>query len=307
MTALDAWGLLGPDRDVLDLGCGIGRVAAALSPRVRSVAGLDIAPAMIAAARARCAGIGNLRFLLGSGLDLAPFADRSLDLVLAVDSFPYLVQSGGSSRGEARRRGRPGAAPRRLPRDPELFLPGRRRAGPGRVSAGSPLPTASRWSGRASAPSRSGTASPSISAASPSPLGRGSACRHATERGAACPTLPPPLTAASPPRRRSAPADRQRRVGDEGRHVEAEPARIRLCLRRPRHRPRERVQGRDPVAPRREARHGRGGSRPAARPAAAARRRRSCPPGRARPPPAARRRRRSPSRRARTGGSPRSG
>jgi SAM-dependent methyltransferase len=94
VTALDAWGLLGPDRDVLDLGCGIGRVAAALSPRVRSVAGLDIAPAMIAAARARSAGIGNLRFLLGSGRDLAPFADRSLDLVLAVDSFPYLVQSG---------------------------------------------------------------------------------------------------------------------------------------------------------------------------------------------------------------------
>jgi SAM-dependent methyltransferase len=95
VTALDAWGVLGPHRDVVDLGCGIGRVAAALSPRVRSVVGLDIAPAMIAAARERCAGIGNLRLLHGSGRDLAPFPDQSLDLVLAVDSFPYLVQAGG--------------------------------------------------------------------------------------------------------------------------------------------------------------------------------------------------------------------
>jgi SAM-dependent methyltransferase len=114
VTALDAWGLLGPDRDVLDLGCGIGRVSAALAPQVRSVAGLDIAPAMIAAAETRSAGSGNLRFLLGSGRDLAPFADRSLDLVLAVDSFPYLVQLGGALAerhvAEAARTLRPGGS-----------------------------------------------------------------------------------------------------------------------------------------------------------------------------------------------------
>jgi SAM-dependent methyltransferase len=81
---------------------------------VRSVAGLDIAPAMIAAAETRSAGSGNLRFLLGSGRDLAPFADRSLDLVLAVDSFPYLVQSGGALAerhvAEAARTLRPGGS-----------------------------------------------------------------------------------------------------------------------------------------------------------------------------------------------------
>jgi SAM-dependent methyltransferase len=43
---------------------------------------------MVAEARRRC---GSARFEVGSGLDLAGFADRSLDLVLAVDAFPYLV------------------------------------------------------------------------------------------------------------------------------------------------------------------------------------------------------------------------
>jgi SAM-dependent methyltransferase len=35
-------------------------------------------------------------FLQTSGLDLAPFRDRSFDLVLAVDSFPYLFQAGSA-------------------------------------------------------------------------------------------------------------------------------------------------------------------------------------------------------------------
>jgi SAM-dependent methyltransferase len=85
---------LGTDRDVLDVGCGIGRFERALAAGVRSVVGIDISPRMIEAARRRCAGLPNVAFLLCSGRDLAPFADASFDLVLAVDAFPYLVQSG---------------------------------------------------------------------------------------------------------------------------------------------------------------------------------------------------------------------
>ena len=89
------WNLLGSDRDALDLGCGIGRFLQALAPRVRSITGLDISPRMVAEARTRCTGLSNVRVDFASGRDLALIHDASLDLVLAADVFPYLVQAGG--------------------------------------------------------------------------------------------------------------------------------------------------------------------------------------------------------------------
>jgi ubiquinone/menaquinone biosynthesis C-methylase UbiE len=88
------WRLFGPDRRVLDIGCGIGRISEALAPHVGAITGIDISPAMIAAARRRCRGLANVAFRQCGGADLADFADTSFDLVLAVDSFPYLVAAG---------------------------------------------------------------------------------------------------------------------------------------------------------------------------------------------------------------------
>lgn len=91
---LETQGLLGEQADVLDLGCGFGRVAAVLAPRCRSVLGLDVSAGMIAEARRRFGGLGNVTFERTGGQDLASLADAALDLVLAIDSFPYLVQTG---------------------------------------------------------------------------------------------------------------------------------------------------------------------------------------------------------------------
>jgi predicted TPR repeat methyltransferase len=88
------WGLIGHGRDVLEIGCGIGRFQAALAPDVGLCVGIDISGEMIANARARCAGLTNVRFMQSSGRDLAPFEDATFDLVLAVDSFPYIVEAG---------------------------------------------------------------------------------------------------------------------------------------------------------------------------------------------------------------------
>ncbi len=93
---LEAHALLRPDADVLDLGCGIGRVAAALAPRCRSVLGLDVSAGMVTEARRRNAALANARFEQTAGRDLDALPGAAFDLVLAIDSFPYIVQAGHS-------------------------------------------------------------------------------------------------------------------------------------------------------------------------------------------------------------------
>lgn len=88
-------GLLGPRLTILDLGCGAGRLAAALAPRVGQVIGLDVSAGMLREAETRCARLGNVRFLLGTGRDLGPIPDEAVDTALAADVFPYLVGAGG--------------------------------------------------------------------------------------------------------------------------------------------------------------------------------------------------------------------
>jgi SAM-dependent methyltransferase len=90
---IDSIGLLHGAADLLEIGCGIGRFAAALAPRVGRYTGIDISPGMVAMARGRCAGLANVAIRRASGRDLAPFAAASLDVVLAIDVFPYLVAS----------------------------------------------------------------------------------------------------------------------------------------------------------------------------------------------------------------------
>ena len=91
---LARWGLLGPDRDVLEIGCGSGRFLEALAPQCKSLLGLDLSPGMAARARERCAGLPNVRVLVTEGRDLALVPDASVSVVLAADVFPYLHKAG---------------------------------------------------------------------------------------------------------------------------------------------------------------------------------------------------------------------
>jgi SAM-dependent methyltransferase len=94
VALLAGWGVLAPAARALELGCGIGRLLGPLADRIDRVVGLDVSPRMVEAAARRTAGHPRVRVALSSGRDLAGFDDASFELVLAVDSFPYIVQAG---------------------------------------------------------------------------------------------------------------------------------------------------------------------------------------------------------------------
>ena len=91
VARLDEWRLLKPDMTALDIGCGIGRLEAALAPRLRMMTGIDVSPGMIEEAQRRCAALANVELAVCDGVSLAAFAGGRFDLILAVDAFPYLV------------------------------------------------------------------------------------------------------------------------------------------------------------------------------------------------------------------------
>lgn len=80
-------------RDLLDFGCGIGRLAVALAPQAGTVLGIDLSAEMIAQAAARAGAIPNLSFhAIDNGESVS--GPATFDVVLAADSFPYLVGLG---------------------------------------------------------------------------------------------------------------------------------------------------------------------------------------------------------------------
>ena len=90
VTRLAEWDLLRPDATVLDIGCGIGRIERGLAPLVGTITAIDVSSGMIEEARRRCRDLANVAFDQCGGRNLVGFRDRSFDLVLSVDSFPYL-------------------------------------------------------------------------------------------------------------------------------------------------------------------------------------------------------------------------
>lgn len=73
---------------VLDVGCGVGRLVPYLAPLTAGYTGFDLAPGMIAEARARCRGIPRARFFVSDGLGVPAAAlDRRYGLALALAVF----------------------------------------------------------------------------------------------------------------------------------------------------------------------------------------------------------------------------
>lgn len=94
-------GLLDPDWTVGDLACGTGQVAAALAPFVRRVIAVDRSRAMLAAARRRLAGAGDVDLRQGT-LEALPIDDRALDAAVVCLALHYVADPPAALREAAR-------------------------------------------------------------------------------------------------------------------------------------------------------------------------------------------------------------
>lgn len=75
-----------PGMDVLDLGCGDGTTALPEAELGANVVGVDLTAALVEAgrARAKAAGLDNIRFEEGDASNLSNLADESFDLVVSI-------------------------------------------------------------------------------------------------------------------------------------------------------------------------------------------------------------------------------
>jgi SAM-dependent methyltransferase len=74
-------GVVLPPRAVaVEIGCGVGRLAKVLAPRVGKIYACDLSAEMLSRARTYCAGAANVDFLRVDG-DLAPIVSETADFV----------------------------------------------------------------------------------------------------------------------------------------------------------------------------------------------------------------------------------
>lgn len=89
--AITATGMqAGRDRNVLDIGCGIGRMSFALAEQFGEVVGIDVAERLIEQAQAHAPGDGRVMFEVADGERIAPRSRREFDTVFSYEVL-YIV------------------------------------------------------------------------------------------------------------------------------------------------------------------------------------------------------------------------
>jgi ubiquinone/menaquinone biosynthesis C-methylase UbiE len=81
---------IGARDEVLEIGCGVGRIAREIAPHCRSWTGTDISANMLAHAAARLQGLENTRLVHLKSVGLDPFAENSFDVVYATNMLAHL-------------------------------------------------------------------------------------------------------------------------------------------------------------------------------------------------------------------------
>ena len=77
---------------ILDIGCGLGRLATKLASHNREVTGVDLSPEMIARARKDGRGAGHLTFLCGDFLE-RNFTAQQFDFVISAAALHHMPEA----------------------------------------------------------------------------------------------------------------------------------------------------------------------------------------------------------------------
>jgi ubiquinone/menaquinone biosynthesis C-methylase UbiE len=83
---------LRPTDVVLEIGCGVGRLAPEIAPRVAEWVGTDISSNMLEHARRRLSGLSNIRLVELADVGLGEIPDASLDVVYCTVVFMHLYE-----------------------------------------------------------------------------------------------------------------------------------------------------------------------------------------------------------------------
>ncbi len=81
---------LAGDEEVVEVGCGAGRMTRAIAARARSVTALDVSSEMLEVARRMNPQLENVRWLHGDGTTLAPLDAASADACLSHVVFQHI-------------------------------------------------------------------------------------------------------------------------------------------------------------------------------------------------------------------------
>ena len=88
---LDAAGVaIAPDDLVVEIGCGVGRLTRVIAERAASVKALDVSSEMLALAREKNPGLGNVEWIHGDGVSLAGIGDGVADKVVSHVVFQHI-------------------------------------------------------------------------------------------------------------------------------------------------------------------------------------------------------------------------
>jgi SAM-dependent methyltransferase len=79
-----------PRDDVVEIGCGVGRLTRVLAARVATVRALDVSPEMLARARQANPGLTNVTWIEGDGVSLSGIASASADAVVSHVVFQHI-------------------------------------------------------------------------------------------------------------------------------------------------------------------------------------------------------------------------